>query len=280
VTLARQDVENLEKVEAATAKAVAIGGKTQVELNRLRLDLAQARRLVRDAETALVTARAKLRAIVGRSDADPTFDAEGRLDAPLDAELPAPDEAFALAIENRPDLRSFRLKEAQARANVHAANRAAYPQVAPMLGYTRQYQQKAIGFPDASSWTAAATVSLPVFDRNQGNRAKAASTVVQSQFQYQSAVVGLRAEIDTAAQEYRAAKTTATEIAGEQLKLAREVRDSIAASYQVAGGRTLVELLDAERNFRDTYRTYVSSRAAYWRAVYRYRAAIGQQTGR
>jgi cobalt-zinc-cadmium efflux system outer membrane protein len=148
-----------------------------------------------------------------------------------------------------------------------------------MLGYTRQYQRKAIGFPDADSWTVAATVTLPLFDRNQGNRAKAASTVVQNQFQYQAAVVALRAEVETAAREYRAAQATAQDIAAEQLKLARDVLDAITVAYQ-AGGRPLVDLLDAERNFRDTYRAYVSSRAAYWRAVYRYRSAIGQQTTR
>jgi cobalt-zinc-cadmium efflux system outer membrane protein len=99
---------------------------------------------------------------------------------------------------------------------------------------------------------------------------------VQNQFQYRAAVVALRAEIETAAREFTAARATATDIAAEQLKLARDVRDAIALAYQ-AGGRPLVDLLDAERNFRDTYRAYVSSRAAYWRAVYRYRAAMGQQ---
>ena len=101
--------------------------------------------------------------------------------------------------------------------------------------------------------------------------------MAQNQFQYQAAVTALRAEIETAAQEYKAAHATATDIAGEQLKLARDVLDAITTAYQ-AGGRPLVDLLDAERNFRDTFRAYVSSRAAYWRAVYRYRSAIGQQT--
>ncbi len=279
LALARQDVANLEKVEAALAKAVVAGGRTQVELNRLRLDLAQSRRLARDAETSVVSAKAKLRALLGRADADPAFDVDGALDAPLDAVLPPPEDGFELAVKNRPDLLSLQWKAAQARAGVTAAERNAYPQVSPMVGYTRQYQRKAIGFPDADSWTAAATITLPVFDRNQGNRAKALSVVVQNQFQYRAAVVALRAEVETAAREYRAAQATADDIAADQLKLAREVLDAITTAYQ-AGGRPLVDLLDAERNFRETYRAYVTSRAAYWRAVYRYRSAIGQQTTR
>src|SRR5262249_18682421 len=72
--LARQDVENLERVEAGTARAVAAGGKPQVDLNRVRLDLLQSRQALREAELALATAKAKLRAVLGRADRDPAFD--------------------------------------------------------------------------------------------------------------------------------------------------------------------------------------------------------------
>ena len=36
-------------------------------------------------------------------------------------------------------------------------------------------------------------------------------------------------------------------------------------------------MLDAERTYRDTYRLYISSRADYWRSVYKYNSAIGKQ---
>src|SRR5262245_34562675 len=277
IALARQDVTTLERTEAATAKAAAAGGRTQIELGRVRLDLARSRQLLRDAETTLVTAKAKLRAMIGRADADPAFDVDGSLDAPLNVILPATDEGFDLALRNRPDIQAYRWKSTQARANVVTEYRKAYPDVAPMFGYTRQYQRKAIGFPDANSWTAAVTVSLPLFDRNQGNRAKAASVLAQSQYDYQAAVNDLRAEVETAAQEFRSAQANAAEVAADQLRVAREILDAIAAAYQV-GGRPLLELFDAQRNYRDTYRAYITSRAHYWRAVFRYRAAIGQQS--
>ena len=84
--LARQDVENLERVEAVTAKAVENGGRPKVELSRVRLELLTSRRELRDAESALVTAKAKLRALLGGANADPGFDVAGTLDAPLTAE--------------------------------------------------------------------------------------------------------------------------------------------------------------------------------------------------
>jgi cobalt-zinc-cadmium efflux system outer membrane protein len=278
--LARQDVANLRRVEAVIEKGLAAGGKARVDLDRLRLDLLAAQRAAREAETPLVTAKAKLRAMLGRTDADPDFDVDDpRFEAAPTVEPLPVEEAFALAVRNRPDVRSRRSKVAQAQADTLAQKRAALPQVAPMFGYTHQYQRKAIGFPDADSWTAALTVTLPLFDRNQGNRAKAASVLAQSEFDLAADLAALRAEVETAVQELRVARANAEAVAADQLRLARDVLDSITKSYE-AGGRPLVDVLDAQRNFRETFRAYISSRATYWREVYQFGSVIGQQINR
>lgn len=275
--LARQDVQNFERVEASMRKAVEAGGRPQVDLNRIRLDLLRSRQTFRDAEAVVVGAKARLRALLGRTEADPAFDVQGTLDAPLAAMHLPIDEAYSLAIQNRPDLHALRWKVTQSRANIELERRKAFPEVTPTFGYTRQYQTKAIGFPDASSWSAAITMTLPFFDRNQGNRAKAASVVVRNQFDLQTTEVNLRAEIETVVQELLTAHANAQAVAQEQLRLATEVRDSINKAYEEAKGRTLLDVLDAQRNFRDTYRLYITSRASYWRAFYKFNAAIGEQ---
>jgi cobalt-zinc-cadmium efflux system outer membrane protein len=275
--LARQDVANLLRVEAVIEKGVAAGGKPRVDLDRIRLDLLAARRAAREAETPLIAAKAKLRAMLGRTDADPDFDVDDpRFEAPPTAAPLPVEEAFALAVRNRPDVRSRRWKVSQARADSLVQKRAAFPQVSPMFGYTHQYQRKAIGFPDADSWTASLTVTLPLFDRNQGNRARASSVLAQSEFDLAADLAALRAEVETAVQELRVARANAEAVAAEQLRLARDVLESITKSYE-AGGRSLVDVLDAQRNFRETYRAYISSRATYWREVYQFGSVIGQQ---
>ena len=90
------------------------------------------------------------------------------------------------------------------------------------------------------------------------------------------ALVDLRAEIEEAVRDFSTAYQNARSVAQEQLKLAAEVRDSITKAYD-AGGRPLIDVLDAERSYRDTYRLYISSRANYWRSVYKYNSAIGKQ---
>jgi cobalt-zinc-cadmium efflux system outer membrane protein len=186
------------------------------------------------------------------------------------------EEALPLAEQNRPDIASLRLRIDKAARDIHNEKTKAYPAVTPQLGYTHQFQQKAIGFPDADSWMMSVNMPLPFFDRNQGNIAKAKSVFVQNTLGLEGGLIDLRAEVVQAVHEFDTAYRTATAVAAEQLKLAAEVRDSINKAYE-AGGRTLLDVLDAQRNYRDTYRLYITSRANYWRAFYKLNAAIGKQ---
>jgi cobalt-zinc-cadmium efflux system outer membrane protein len=147
--------------------------------------------------------------------------------------------------------------------------------VTPTFALSRQFQSS-IGSPDAPSYDVSLNVSLPLFDRNQGNIAKARSVEVQTALTLQSQLFDLRSEVAQAAEAFRAAIANVTANDPEQLKAAQNVRDKIEAGYK-AGGRTLLEVIDAERAYRDTYRTYTLSQSNYWHSLHRLNAAIGKQ---
>ena len=273
--VARQDVENLERVEAVTRKAVENGGRPQVELNRIRLVLLGSRRAWRDAESTLVAAKANLRALLGRPDAESTCDIVGTLDGPLTAEALPVNEAYAMAAENRPDILSLRRKVAKAQSDVLVERRNALPEVKPHVGMGYQFQE-AIGTTDINTWGIGIETTVPLFNRNQGNRAKAASIVSQSNYELQTGLLELRAEVTQAVQSLITAKQNAASVAQDELRLAAQVRDSIGRAYEV-GGRPLIDVLDAQRDYRETYRLFVTSRADYWRSLYKYNSVIGKQ---
>jgi cobalt-zinc-cadmium efflux system outer membrane protein len=276
LTLARLDVDNLTKLEAAIKRAADVGGKALVDLNRVRLDLLKSQQALREAESAVVVAKAKLRALLNRTDPDPTFDVSGNLDAPLSAEPASVEEAFAQAQENRPDIQSLRLQISKAEADIVVERRKAFPQVTPMVGYSRQFQQEALAAPDAPSMTVSVTTTLPLFDRNQGNRLKASSIAAQNGLNLRAGLVDLRAEVEQTVQEFRTASAKARAVAQDQLKVAENILTTITQAYE-KGGRPLIEVLDAQRNYRDTYRLYINSRADYWRSLYKYSAVLGKQ---
>jgi cobalt-zinc-cadmium efflux system outer membrane protein len=171
---------------------------------------------------------------------------------------------------------SLRWKIEKAQADTIVEHRKAFPEVTGKLGYARQFQTRAIGAPDANSYFTGVDVTLPIFDRNQGNRLKASSNLAQSQYDYQAGLVDLRSEIEQVLFELKTSQATAEAAGGEQLKLASEVLEAITKAY-AAGGRPLLDVLDAQRNFRDTYRLYITSRANYWRASVKLSATLGKK---
>jgi cobalt-zinc-cadmium efflux system outer membrane protein len=275
--LAREDVANLKKVEAITAKAVTAGNRTKVDLERVRLDMLKSEQALREAESAVPVAKAKLRSLLGRADADPLFDIEADIDTALTAERIPLEGAYALAKENRPDIKSLEWQVAKADADVVVEDRKRFPEIAPAVGYTRQFQGPALGQPDANTWNVSLTSTLPLCNRNQGNRMKARSVAVQNRFLLTTALVDLRAEVTQVYQEFETAEKNAHAIAQNQKKAAKDVLDAITKSYEAVGGRPYVDVLDAQRSYRETYRAYINSRANYWRAAYRFSAVIGKQ---
>jgi cobalt-zinc-cadmium efflux system outer membrane protein len=171
---------------------------------------------------------------------------------------------------------ALRWKVEQAQADVLVEDRKAYPSVITTFGYTRQYQLHTIGFPDADSWSAALTMPLPIFDRNQGNRMGARSSATQSQFELEAGELELWSEVESILAELAAARDNASAVSEQELRLAVQVLESIRQAYAI-GGRTLLDLLDAQRNYRETYRAFATTRANYWRARIKYQSTIGQQ---
>jgi cobalt-zinc-cadmium efflux system outer membrane protein len=81
---AAQAVADLGRVEAAIRKATSSGGRPQVDLQRVLLEVQSARREERLARSALASARADLQVLVGKTGPASALEISGSLDAPLD----------------------------------------------------------------------------------------------------------------------------------------------------------------------------------------------------
>ncbi|MDD2770266.1 MAG: TolC family protein [Methylococcus sp.] len=272
--LAQVDLENLSQLEQISANRVALGGAGTIELDRVRVFIFGSRREIRARETALATAIAKLRSFLGYSDEVPLA-LKGNLDVDAPAPPLAADAAFSLAGENRPDLIALQRQIAMAAANLELEERRAYPEVKPAFGYTNQFQHE-MDQANADSWNVILQMSLPVFDRNQGNIAKARSLRTQAEHNLTAQFVDLRAEIVQAVKNFQAAHDALLIDDPGQLDAARNVRDKIRAAYEL-GGKPLIDVLDAQRAYRDTFRLHISARSSYWHSLYALNAAIGKQ---
>ena len=273
--LAQDDLASLERVEQITRAGVRFGGAGTIEAERIRLSVLDAQREVRTREATLKTTKAQFRAAIGRRLSAAECDPAGNLDVPNPATPIPVIQAVSTAEQNRPDIISLRRQIAKARSAIAVERTKARPTVSPSLGYQYQWQED-IGVPDAASYTAQMNLSVPLFDRNQGNIRKAESALAQSCFNLQAQLVQAEADIEQAVAEFQAAHTNVSSIGREQLQAARSVRDRTETAYKL-GGKTLLEVIDAERAYRDTYRTYIMSQSGYWHALHRLNASVGQQ---
>jgi cobalt-zinc-cadmium efflux system outer membrane protein len=272
--LAQENQKNLAAMEKIIINRVALGGVGTIEADRIKLSLFSSHRELHTQELNLSAALNKLRALLGISDTT-AISVSGTLDITIPKNPITIEEAFKWAEDNRPDLAALHRQLDKANADIQLEERKAYPQITPQIGYTRQFQQQAIGFPDANSWGVGVDVVVPLFDRNQGNIAKAKSVQLQTQHNLRAQLVDLRAEIDQAVKTFSSAYQFITHDDPGQLEAAKNVRDKINQAYEL-GGKTLLEVLDAQRAYLETYKVHISGHSSYWHALYQLDAAIGK----
>jgi outer membrane protein, heavy metal efflux system len=273
LTLVREDVQGLRDVEALTRQRAEIGGAPTIDVDRARLAVALAAQDLRSAETAHLGAIARLRALLGRTEPEPGFDVAGSLEVPAPREPPDLEAAMAIAGDARPDLQSLRRQTVRWEAEARLQRRQGRPTLGASLGYIYQRQQP-VGGPNVNLWEAVVSMSVPVFDRNQGNVARADSLARQAYAALEAGRANLRGEMAQAWTAFRAAHDAVVAEDRSQLDAAQKVRERMAAAYK-AGGRTVLEVLDAERAYRDARRLHVRIQSAYWHALHAFNAAVG-----
>jgi cobalt-zinc-cadmium efflux system outer membrane protein len=108
---------------------------------------------------------------------------------------------------------------------------------------------------------------LPVFNRNQGEIERARREQEQIIARIRALEHDISAEVDSAYQQYGAARDLLENVERHMLAQAREVRQTIEYSYR-RGEATFVDLLDAQRAFNDTMQSYNDARADFARSLY------------
>ena len=125
---------------------------------------------------------------------------------PLRSEFPPPppvEKLTALALRCRPDLRAARLGIDRAGAEVALQRANRFDDVFLFYDPITIQDASPYGKQSASSWAVGLTFALPVFNRNQGNIARAESNATQTRLELSSLERRVAAEVRLADREYR-----------------------------------------------------------------------------
>src|SRR5215471_6851794 len=271
LALAQENLSAFNNVVAIDAERVRTGDLAQVELARSRLAALQFQNDVDQQSAKLAAARTRLASLLGRRPAPDAVDVAGDLrrdSATLDREA-----LRVRALEARPDLRAARTDQARsvAELRLQLAN--------GKIDYTisGEYHRMSGGGLQGNDYGVFFSAPLPIFNRNQGEIARA--QVQQQQFDAKTKALeaGIRADLEEAFTEYTSARRVVERIENQMLNQARDVRATMEYSYR-RGEASLVEFLDAVRTFNDTTRSYNEARADYARSLYSLDSIAGGAT--
>ena len=264
--LAQQNLQSYSEVVELNRQRVTAGDLAQGDFYRISLQKLQFEQDLSAAQIGLVQAKASLRQLMGFETIADDFEIEGGLSfAPYTLDL---EDLKRQAVENRPDVQAARVgvKLAQDAAALEQGNRARD------LGGDVSYSH--LG-PD-NVFGVGFSIDLPIHDRNQGNIARTEVAVRQA------------IETDTATR-FMAITDVVNAFAGfttnqkivnlyesGYLDQARQSLEITTYVYQHGAG-SLLDLLDAQRTYRETELAYRAALAAYMTSLRQLNFAVGRQ---
>lgn len=268
-------IEGLERLVAKTQELYRQKERTGADVSQIeeQLDSAEIERV--EAEEALRDSKRTLAVLLKI----PTIEAAGIEPSgtlrPAVPVLPPTEELIRTALAERPDVTAYRLgiKRANAEVNLAEANRMSdvYLLVQPFT-----YQDNSTGFKDSASWAVGLTVPLPVFNRNQGNIARARIGVTQTTIQLADIEQRVVAEVEQATRQFEVTKTAVERIEQRLLPSATRVRQAAEVRF-TAGEADAIELLAAQRGYNDIVRRYRDTLIRYRRSTLRLNTAVGRR---
>jgi len=233
------------------------GDISETDFERIDLQLAEFESDYDNAKLNLIQTSDQLQLLLGIEKPSDTFDVTGSLDPPTVAETLPQIEQQALA--SRPDYQAALQSVRVADANVKLAD--ADGTTDPTIG--GEYERS------ATYNTAGFQVSIPlrIFDRNQGEKERTRYEAQSNRFAETAARNQVLSDVDQAWAGYEAAVHLAARYNGHYLSEAERVRDNLEFSYR-HGGSTLLDYLDALRDYRQTNLDALSANQQVWLSIH------------
>jgi cobalt-zinc-cadmium efflux system outer membrane protein len=266
--LLKATVENFQKIIDYQSAQLNVGAISEQDLMRVRLE---GERLKIAANLAVIDAtrsRVQLLKEIGQTDFS-----EVLLTEPLGADIPAIDPAdIRQVLTQRVEMKVASVAVEEARAKSRLQDVSARPDLSLLYGYKRTQLVDSVS--GVNTAQAGLQITLPITDRNQGNRAAANAEVRRQQQLLAATEAEVRADYFGALQEYQLRRMEVVETLQPLREHARTISEITQAAYAL-GGMELLRLLDAERARLDAELAYVQGMMEYQQSISNLQSAEG-----
>jgi len=265
--LARENLVYFDHELSISQERYKAGDIARVDLDRLELQRVQYESDLQTAEVNLRTAKIQLLQLLNDRTPIEQFDVQGPFD--FAERIPDPEELRRIAMEERPDLKAAvqSVDKAQTDYKLAVANGATDPTFG--MDFARN--------PPIPVYVGVSvTVPLRIFDRNQGEKARTLVDVTRNERLRDASQAQVFSDVDSAYATMLNTVTLLRPYKTKYLGTAAKVRDTIAFSYQ-HGQASLVDYLDAQRDYRTVQVGYLNLVGSYLSAASQLNLAVGRE---
>jgi cobalt-zinc-cadmium efflux system outer membrane protein len=255
--IAQDNLDSYRKTVDLSQARLNAGDVSRTDFERIDLQLAEFESDFDNAKLDLVQASESLQLLMGVEKPSDAFDVTGDIRPPdLNVDLA---EIEQKALAERPDYLAARQSVTLADANVKLADAGGTTD--PTIGgeYDRTATYNSAGFQ--------VSIPLRVFDRNQGEKERTRYEAQSSRFAEAAARNQVMNDVDQAWAAYDAALRVAKRYNSHYVDEAQRVRDNLEFSYR-HGGSTLLDYLDALRDYRQTNLDALSANQQVWLTIH------------
>jgi len=264
---ARTDLKSFEQTVRISEDRYKAGDISEGDLLKIKLQLLQFQTDVAGAEVAKVQALASLRQLLGYDAVPADFEVEGELSyQPLTVNL---DDLRLRALNLRPDLLAAQEGVRAAQSQIALAKANGKVDLTAALQYSH--------VSDQSSLSASFSIPLPVFNRNQGETARARFALTQSQETSQAASDTVLTDVRNNYEAFSTNQKIVQLYLSGYLKQAQDSRDISEYAYK-RGAASLLDFLDAERSYRSTQLAYRQALSNYLTSIEQLKEVVGVRT--
>ncbi len=267
LALAKQDLKSFQNTVDISEARYKAGDIGEGDVLKIKLQMLQFETDVSAAQLARVQGLSDLRQLLGYESIAPDYDVAGAFDyQPVKGNL---DDFQAKALQNRPDLRA-------AQQGVTAANsQHALQQAIGKRDITGEINYTHIGYLNDVSLFG--QMQMPIFDRNQGEIARAGFAITQAQEQERFANGQVLTDVRDAFENLRTNDQIVGLYRAGYINEAQQSRDISEYAYR-HGAASLLDFLDSERSYRATQLAYRQALASYLLALEQLREAVGTRS--
>jgi outer membrane protein, heavy metal efflux system len=267
LALAMQDLKSFQNTVDISQARYNAGDIGEGDLLKIKLQMLQFQTDVSAAQLARVQGLSDLRQVLGYESIAPDYDVAGEFEyQPVKGNV---DDFQAKALQSRPDLRA-------AQQGVTAADsQRALQQAIGKRDVTAEINYTHLGYLNDISLFG--QMQMPIFDRNQGEIARAGFAITQAQEQERFANGQVLTDVRDAFENLRTNDQVVGLYRSGYLDQAQQSRDISEYAYR-HGAASLLDFLDAERSYRSIQLAYRQALASYLLALEQLRQAVGTRS--